>query len=558
MSHFGGSSSDIIVDPADGKPNVSAHVMIYPLNPLESPSDPITALMDVDGKLLPGYVQPNSAGQLEFQTVDSYSKVYGQDPAGNVYRYDSEESRDNAATIIAAFPDVQQQASDAFDLATSADEGVRQSAEAQRRTGQLAGTGSVDARTGTPVDAIQFVTDTGAAMQCAVFEPVTQNWFVSHNTPGTVDPRESTVVNRFDVNGNYLDMMTVTDAGHGTFIAALARDDGGVDIWMPIHQYDASNTSVSANQYAVKYRASTVNVGSADVTLLITSPSPLSTQTYMDVEADRLVISTSGVGPGGTTYQLYSLEEFLASGSDAQPIGKPIGPVSGGTLQGICVAGDTLYRWTGTDNSGGAGDPKMLYAYSFWTGELLYSRDFTDILIAGEPESLTVIRPNGPAVLMMGVSVGGAGARVGHYFRLTSGVQAEIENLSAPQTATGGLAAITPSAAVTIQQASFYQFGPFVFVFIQFTVTAAITFPASGSGDIPNVTVGTINAAPFNAVRAGGPYGLSTAGGSVGAVQVNSDKTISLGAVATAGNATGFDPGKQFTSSGTYLIDYSG
>jgi hypothetical protein len=139
MSHFGGGPADIVLDPTDGGPNTNAHILIYPEDPRVTASSAITGLTDIEGTPLPGYVVPNSVGKVEFLTVNTYSTVYGQDPSGNVYRYDSWESRDDASDIVAQFPEVLDTANEAMVIAQQAAERVVINAGNFATTAQLNG-----------------------------------------------------------------------------------------------------------------------------------------------------------------------------------------------------------------------------------------------------------------------------------------------------------------------------------------------------------------------------------------------------------------------------------
>lgn len=120
MSHFGGSPADVVIDPVDRGPVTNAHILIYPEDPTKQASQQITALRAADGSVLPGYVLPNEGGEVEFETIDTYNRVFGQDPSGRVYRYDSWESRDLAAQAGEQFPAMQESVENAQQAAEDA------------------------------------------------------------------------------------------------------------------------------------------------------------------------------------------------------------------------------------------------------------------------------------------------------------------------------------------------------------------------------------------------------------------------------------------------------
>jgi len=421
------------------------------------------------------------------------------------------------AQVDIATDGIADKAQQAIDDSNTAVTIANNTAEPLRRINQTTGIGSIDARTGTPTQAVQFTLSSGAVIQCAV-QAETGDWYVTQVASGSASGRETTVINRCDSTGALLDTMTVVDAGHGTFTYPQLRSDGNVYVWVKCRIYDTQGNITSANIYRTPYQSGTVDVPNASGTVKVIDVGPTeTTQVMLDEGSNQACVLKSG------KYYLYDLDDLESNGLNARQIGKTLSPGTSLTLQGFCLANGTMYRYTGTDNTSGGGDPKLLQVFSFNTGQMLYSRDLTSVLPAGEPESVSVTRDeNGLPALYLGVSTGPGGSRISYVYKLRGGVGAALDKLastSAFSITEGG------SADLTFNTSNFsgtyvylYRMGPVAYVMLQLTTTADISVPASG--DVGNKLIATIkNTSPFFQIVTGptnmggytsGTYSLSS------------------------------------------------
>lgn len=116
---FGATPADVVVDITNGRPGRNVRLTVW----TAQAGSQITALEDLDGRPLPGYVVAGDNGAFAFRIPqDTWDVVWARDPAGRWWQMISQEILAGAAGFIGEFPEIRQIAGDAKAAAEQAQE----------------------------------------------------------------------------------------------------------------------------------------------------------------------------------------------------------------------------------------------------------------------------------------------------------------------------------------------------------------------------------------------------------------------------------------------------
>ena len=267
-------------------------------------------------------------------------------------------------------------------------------------------TGVLDLTKSRPALIGQVGIPSGQVMQSATFDPISRFWFVASPTGSSP---ETLRVHRLTTDGDLVDTMTLTGAGHGYQIG-VQTIAGVPNLWLTWQQ----PPSGSVNSYSL---VSFPYVGG--VTITRDDPS-ITVHPTMEAAGKFVIVahdwangySASRIGGDLITYTRRRTSDMEAGIDDVVGVVGGI-PNTSRQYQGHATLGDRLYVLTGMST-----DDKQVWIYDWNTGSLLSSVHINDLGLNPdgsspgpcEPEGINAITDpvTGLSSLVVGIAAGNA------------------------------------------------------------------------------------------------------------------------------------------------------
>lgn len=266
-------------------------------------------------------------------------------------------------------------------------------------------------------------------MQCAAKDPVTGDWFVAQNDGSTP---ENTVISRLTHSGAFINAVQLTAGGHG--MTCYPQWING-ELWVWSGWNDGTTNSMVRFKWRGTAGTTTVIAKTdADIQIMSTFGTD-SVLAQIDEQQDRIMYRRST-----SSYEMRKLSDVEA-GVDDLLYSNVVPTPTGGTFQGWCFVGDTLYIYTGSGTSFSPADPATIWVYDLPSATQLYSINIEGLGMEGnghylddmyEPESLTLYRtPTGKPTIFVGMCVGGGNDRHCKIYAYTQGDTAALGGFAA-------------------------------------------------------------------------------------------------------------------------------